>query len=127
MSEHEATMKAAQGAMKGAQKMQADGGVGEDALPSYIEMMWNVTVIDITSTIREAVFKVVLDKSVDHDIRSKRAAAVKALGEIFESTKSKKLAKDKRSARHLYQSAAAAAMEATMAKMREQEGMADID
>jgi len=66
------------------------------------------------------------DKSVDSDTRKKRADAVKALGEIFEKAKSKKLTKDKRSARGLYQSAAAAAMEKTLQKMREEEGMTNI-
>mmetsp|Transcript_6933 Transcript_6933/g.15123 ORF Transcript_6933/g.15123 Transcript_6933/m.15123 type:complete len:453 (+) Transcript_6933:36-1394(+) len=127
ISEHETTMEATRNAMKGAQNMQAGGGVGEDQLPSYIELMWNVTVIDITTTLREVVFKVLLDKSVDDDTRKKRAAAVKALGDIFENAKSKKLAKDKRSTRALYQSAAAAAMEATLAKMREEEGMTTVD
>jgi plasmid rolling circle replication initiator protein Rep len=60
------------------------------------------------------------DRSVDDDVRNKRAEAVKALGEIFE--KQKVASTDNRkSVRSLYQSAAQAAMEETLNKMREEE------
>merc|ERR1712183_59442 len=107
--------------MEGAQNVQ--GGGDEDELPSYIELMWSVTVIDITSTIREVIFKVLLDSSVGEDVRKRRAEAVRALADIFEGTKSTKLTKAQRSLRGLYQSAAADAMEKTLQRMREEEGV----
>lgn len=122
LSEHEMKKDAAMAAYHGAQNMQRAGGdeAGEDQLPTYIEMLWNVTVIDISSTLREVVMKVLLDKSVEDSIRKKRADAVKTLGEIFEKQKSTKLKKDRRSIRGLYQSAAQAAMEETLNKMNEE-------
>ena len=114
-------VEAMMAAMEGAQNVQ--GGGDEDELPSYIELMWSVTVIDITSTIREVIFKVLLDSSVGEDVRKRRAEAVRALADIFEGTKSTKLTKDQRSLRGLYQSAAADAMEKTLQRMREEEGV----
>jgi len=101
--------------------MQKQGEVG-DQLPEYIEFMWNVTVIDITTTVREVVMKVVCDKSVDETVQKKRANAIIELGKIWEEKKSKKAKTDRRSARGLYQSAAAAAMEKTLNEMQEREG-----
>jgi len=127
MNENDMKMGAAMKARAGAQQMQQGGGEEgmDDHLPAFIEIMWNVTVIDICGTLREVVVKLLSDKSVDEDIRKKRAVAVKALGEIWENQKSKKLSKDQRSVRGLYQSAAQAAMEETVNRMREQEGETD--
>ena len=99
--------------------------MGEDQLPAYIETMWNVTVIDISSTLREVVMKCCSDKSVEKSVRLERAKAIQELGEIWEATKSKTAQKDRRSVRGLYQSAAQAAMEETLNKMKEEEGKAD--
>jgi hypothetical protein len=121
VEEHEIKMGAAKAAFEGTQDMQKEeGGSDEDKLPSFLQVMWNVTVIDITTTLREVVMKVLTDRSVDDDVRKKRAEAVKALGEIFE--KQKVASTDNRkSVRSLYQSAAQAAMEETLNKMREEE------
>jgi len=129
MSEHETKMGAVKAVAKENRNMQGGGGEGvnEDQLPSYIGMMWNITVIDICSTLHEVVFKVLSDKSVEDDIRTKRAQAVKALGEIFEQQKSTKLSKDMRSVRGLYQSAAQDAMEETLKKKREETHAPDLD
>lgn len=111
------------GAMKNAQdaakKTQAGGGE-EDALPSMIEMMWSMTVIDITGTIREVVMKLCKDGSVSSDVQKKRAAAIRELGSIWEVMKSKN-ADDKKDARNMYMSATAAAMEAHLEKMKKEE------
>uniref|UniRef100_A0A7S4K3P7 J domain-containing protein n=1 Tax=Odontella aurita TaxID=265563 RepID=A0A7S4K3P7_9STRA len=121
MEQHEMKTDAAKAAMMGAQKMQDTGDGDNDQLPNYIELMWNVTVIDISSTLHEVVQKVLNDKSVEKDTRKKRAEAVEELGSIFENQKSKKMDKDQRSARGLYESAAHAAMEETLNKMRKEE------
>lgn len=125
MGEHEIKRGAAMKAYEGAQNMQRGGeNMGEDQLPTYIETMWNVTVIDISTTLHEVVMKVCSDKSVDKDVRMKRAQAIRVLGEMWEETKSKKAERDRRSVRGLYQSAAQAAMEETLNKMQEEEGKA---
>jgi len=131
VAEAKITQDAAFNVQKGAQDLQGDGedGVGNDKLPTYIELMWNVTVIDITTTIREAAAKVIFDRSVSKDVQNKRAEAIKALGDIFENKKSVKKRGDQGHA-SLYQSAAAAAMEQTLEKMRKEEEdapMHDLD
>eukprot|EP00591_Stephanopyxis_turris_P014464 CAMPEP_0195538860 /NCGR_PEP_ID=MMETSP0794_2-20130614/49753_1 /TAXON_ID=515487 /ORGANISM="Stephanopyxis turris, Strain CCMP 815" /LENGTH=445 /DNA_ID=CAMNT_0040672871 /DNA_START=454 /DNA_END=1791 /DNA_ORIENTATION=- len=113
---------AMQEAAKNAKEMEEDNvGGDEDKLPSYLEIMWNVTVIDITTTLREVVMKVLSDKSVKGDVLKKRAAAVLALGEIFENQKISNPLEKQKSMRTMYQSAAQAAMEDTLNKMKEGE------
>lgn len=102
------------------QDAAARGGEN-DALPAMVEMMWNITVIDISATIREVVMKVLKDVSVSDDIRNKRAQAVKELGEIWESLKSTKSDGMQASVRNLYASATRAAMEKTLNKARSEE------
>mmetsp|Transcript_24438 Transcript_24438/g.67677 ORF Transcript_24438/g.67677 Transcript_24438/m.67677 type:complete len:256 (+) Transcript_24438:698-1465(+) len=99
----------------------------EDPLPHYIKLMWNVTVIDITSTLREVVFKALNDVSVDKPIREKRAEAIKKLGEIFETSKSKVEEDNKKSVRHLFTSATQAAMEQTMDKAKKDEKENEVE
>lgn len=121
-------MDAAKNAATAAQttQNQADGkggGADEDTLPAMIEMMWNITVIDISTTLREVVMKVCKDTSVSSDIRKKRANAVLELGLIWEGLK-KKGGEDggvQKSVRNMYASATAAAMEATLEKVRKEE------
>lgn len=93
----------------------------EEQFPKYIELMWNSTVVDITSTIREVVVKVLSDKSVSKEVRAKRAEAIKELGCIFENKKSIQTTRKTRSATGLYKSAAAAAMQETFRKMNKEE------
>jgi curved DNA-binding protein CbpA len=121
MSEHMMKQGAAMKAFEGTQNMQQAQTMGEDQLPTYIETMWNVTVIDISSTLREVVMKCCSDKSVEKSVRLKRAKAIQDLGVIWEGTKSKTAQKDRRSVRGLYQSAAQAAMEETLNKMKAEE------
>eukprot|EP00544_Gedaniella_sp_CCMP2646_P015086 CAMPEP_0202486866 /NCGR_PEP_ID=MMETSP1361-20130828/5333_1 /ASSEMBLY_ACC=CAM_ASM_000849 /TAXON_ID=210615 /ORGANISM="Staurosira complex sp., Strain CCMP2646" /LENGTH=448 /DNA_ID=CAMNT_0049116129 /DNA_START=2937 /DNA_END=4283 /DNA_ORIENTATION=+ len=121
MSEHMMKQGAAMKAFEGTQNMQQAQTMGEDQLPTYIETMWNVTVIDISSTLREVVMKCCSDKSVEKSVRLIRAKAIQDLGVIWEGTKSKTAQKDRRSARGLYQSAAQAAMEETLNKMKAEE------
>jgi len=105
-----------------AKKTQAGAegqGGPEDALPSMIEMMWSMTVVDITGTIKEVVMKLCKDTSVSSDIQIKRANAIKELGEIWQSMESK--SKDEKDARNLYMGATTAAMEAHLEKMKKEE------
>lgn len=122
VTEHKMQRGAAMKAYEGAQNMQQGGDeVGEDKLPIYIETMWNMTVIDISQTLHEVVMKVCSDKSVDKGVQMKRAEAIRDLGELWKNMKSSKAKTDRRSVRGLYQSAAVAAMEETLNKMREEE------
>lgn len=104
-----------------AQNAAERGGSEEDTLPAMIEVMWNMTVIDISSTIREVVLKVLNDQSVSKDIRKKRADAVHKLGTIWENQKKKSTDGMQQSVRNLFASATAAAMEATLDKARKEE------
>ena len=99
-------------------------GMTEDTLPSMLEMMWKLTVIDITGTVKAVVMKVCKDTSVSRDVQNKRANAIKELGEIWESLKSNKDGEEK-NAREMYMSATAAAMEAHLEKMRKEEEAAE--
>mmetsp|Transcript_6587 Transcript_6587/g.9780 ORF Transcript_6587/g.9780 Transcript_6587/m.9780 type:complete len:472 (+) Transcript_6587:94-1509(+) len=124
IAEHDLKVNAAMEAMEIQQKEEEKSEGGEegdaDQLPKFLKVMWLVTVIDISTTLREVVMKVCLDVSVDSETRKKRAKAIQVLGGIFEETKSMEV-DNKKSARHLYQSAAQAAMENHMQKMREAE------
>jgi len=116
----DAGIKAAQ-AGRDTQDSAARGGGEEDALPHMIEMMWNITVIDISATIREVVMKVLKDVSVPDATRKKRAEAVQQLGGIWENLKSNKSDGMQASVRNLYASATRAAMEKTLNKARSEE------
>mmetsp|Transcript_29639 Transcript_29639/g.39419 ORF Transcript_29639/g.39419 Transcript_29639/m.39419 type:complete len:236 (-) Transcript_29639:83-790(-) len=124
IAEHDLKVNAAMEAMEIQQKEEEKSEGGEegdaDQLPKFLKVMWLVTVIDISTTLREVVMKVCLDVSVDSETRKKRAKAIQVLGGILEETKSMEV-DNKKSARHLYQSAAQAAMENHMQKMREAE------
>jgi hypothetical protein len=115
-------MKNAQDAAKKTQQSAGGQGGEEDALPSMIEMMWSMTVIDITGTIREVVLKLLKDGAVTSDIQKKRAAAIQELGAIWEELKSKQTdGEEKKDARNMYMSATAAAMESHLEKMKKEE------
>lgn len=113
-------MDATKAAVEAGQQQQA-GGDETNALPQMIAMMWNITVIDITSTIREVVMKVCCDVSVSPEWRKQRAQAILALGELWETQKCPDPSRNEKSARQLYMSATAAAMEATLDKIRKEE------
>lgn len=57
----------------------------EAILPHVIEALWNASVLDIQTTIRHAVSKLLHDSAVTHEARVKRAYGVKAVGTIFRS------------------------------------------
>ena len=122
-------LKAAKKAAKTADNMKkagADKGdnVGEDQLPQYLELMWQVTVIDISSTLHEVVMKCCWDTSKTSEERDARAEGIKAMGEIFFDTKSKDPKQRAMSARGIFQNATAAAMEETMRKKEQEEASA---
>ena len=95
----------------------AGAEAGEDTLPGMVGMFWNVTVIDITTTLREVVLKVCKDTGTTSDVRKRRAAAIQELGMMWAGLKMKGGPDGtQRSVRNLYASATAAAMEATMEK-----------
>jgi len=98
----------------------------EEEVPPYIKLMWNATVIDISTTLREVVMKVLNDKSVNDEVRTARAHAILKLGKIYEEAKSED---QNRSFKTLFQSATQAAMEETLNKMNqtEQQAMDDLD
>lgn len=111
-------------AKQAAEKTQVGGqGVGEeeDSLPSMIDLMWNMTVIDIVGTIKEVVMKVCKDVSVSTGIQNKRAHAILQLGQIWQGMESRTIGGNKKDARSLYMSAAASAMEAHLDKMKKDE------
>jgi hypothetical protein len=110
-------MDAMKNAATAAQTAESEG----DGLPAMIEVMWNMTVIDISGTLREVVMKVCNDTSVSSDIRKKRANAILELGLIWEGLKKKDAGAKMQSIRKMYQSATAAAMEATLEKVRKEE------
>ena len=116
----EMKMDAAKNAANAAQTAQDGSAEAEGGnLPSVVELYWNITVIDITTTIREVVMKVCKDTSVDSDTRKKRAKAIVELGTIWESLKSKNADPEKvKTNFSRFQSATAAAMEATIEKVR---------
>ena len=112
-------MSAVQKAATAGQAAQQGGG---DGLPEMITVMWNMTVIDISTTIREVVLKVLKDQTVSDDHRKKRADAVMELGLIWKGQKKLGGADEmQQSVRRMYESATAAAVEATLNKARKEE------
>ncbi len=57
----------------------------EAILPHVIEALWNASILDIQSTIRHAVSKLLHDAAVTKEARFTRAMALKELGAIFQS------------------------------------------
>ena len=98
----------------------------DEEVPPYLKLMWNATVIDISTTLREVVMKVLNDRSVDDKVRADRARAILKLGKIYEEAKSEDM---NRSFKSLFASATQAAMEETLNKMNEneQQAMDDLD
>ncbi|KAG7364248.1 chaperone protein DnaJ [Nitzschia inconspicua] len=113
----EMKLDAAKNAVDAAQHGANEG----DSFPPMIDMMWNITVIDITKTLLEVVMKVCKDTSVPRDIQKKRADAIIVLGGIWSDMKTSDPDKIEKDARNRYMSATQAAMEATLAKMKKEE------
>ncbi|KAI8612476.1 X-domain of DnaJ-containing-domain-containing protein [Chytriomyces sp. MP71] len=55
----------------------------ENSLPTLVETMWNITVLDVESTLRKVCFKVLKDSSVSSDERTKRAEGMLMMGQVF--------------------------------------------
>jgi hypothetical protein len=56
----------------------------EAILPHVIEALWNASILDIQTTIRHAVSKLLHDAAVTKEARFARAVALKKLGSIFQ-------------------------------------------
>ncbi|KAI9342947.1 X-domain of DnaJ-containing-domain-containing protein [Obelidium mucronatum] len=56
----------------------------EENLGTIVETMWNITVIDVESTLRKVCFKVLKDSSVSKEERVKRAEGLLIMGHIFQ-------------------------------------------
>jgi hypothetical protein len=69
--------------------------------------------------------KVCKDSSVSGEVQKKRAEAIMELGGIWSEMKAKNPDKMEKDARHRYMSATAAAMEATLEKMKKEERNAE--
>lgn len=96
----------------------------DDGLPAMVKVMWNMTVVDLSVTLREVVMKTLKDQSVSGDVRKKRAEAVQELGVIWEGQKNAGKDEMQQSVQHMMASATAAAMEATLEKQRKEENRA---
>jgi len=55
----------------------------EDSLPVFLQAIWDVSVVDIESTLRRVCDKVLKDISVPWQIRHRRAVAMRRLARIF--------------------------------------------
>merc|ERR1712060_345030 len=65
-------------------QQEAEAKLQEEMLPAFLDGLWNATVLDIETTIREVVSKVLYDHAVPKDDRIKRAEAVEILGRVFQ-------------------------------------------
>ena len=59
----------------------------KDVMPHILETLWNVSALDIESTLRSVCDKVCHDKSVKKLVRKKRCEALSVLGKIFQRQK----------------------------------------
>lgn len=55
----------------------------EESLPVFLQTVWDLSVVDIESTLRRVCDKVLLDISVPWQLRQRRAFALRRLGRIF--------------------------------------------
>ena len=112
-----ATMDAMKIQMEYAEKMQnaasddekaiLEREMGEATTRTMLKIIWITTSVDITSTIHETCQMVFFDKSVDKDVRKRRAHAVKNLGIILQECPEPE---DKKDVKTLYEEATLAAM-----------------
>ncbi|KAJ3119264.1 hypothetical protein HK100_000394 [Physocladia obscura] len=56
----------------------------EENLGTIVETMWNITVLDVESTLRKVCFKVLKDSSVSREERNARAEGLLIMGQIFQ-------------------------------------------
>lgn len=90
-----------------------------DALPVFLQTAWAAVVTDIDSTIKEVGRKLLKDKSVGWQIRTRRAQALKRLGEIFTEEGAKAAAQGGSMQSMTSEVAKATLQEALMASVRE--------
>jgi len=69
-----------------AEIMQRRAQHQKDVMPHILEALWNVSALDIESTLRSVCDKVCHDKSVKKEVRKKRCEALSVLGKIFQTT-----------------------------------------
>ena len=99
----------------------------EDAMaPSMINVVWTLSVVDITSTLHETAQMVLHDQSVDKDARKRRAYGLKNLGEIFMACPAP-LEAGPSDAKQMYEEAAFAAMLETIKRKEEAAQSAPVE
>jgi len=69
-----------------AEMMQRRAQQQKDIMPHILEALWNVSALDIETTLRAVCDKVLHDKSVKKDVRRKRCEALSVLGKVFQTT-----------------------------------------
>ena len=69
-----------------AEIMQRRAQHQKDVMPHILEALWNVSALDIESTLRSVCDKVCHDKSVKKEVRKKRCEALSVLGKVFQTT-----------------------------------------
>jgi hypothetical protein len=68
------------------EEQQAElAGKMEESLPAILELAWAINVRDISKTLKRVCKKIFTDAGVDHEMRLKRAEAVRILGREFYS------------------------------------------
>ena len=92
----------------------------EASVGILLRVLWTTTVVDISSTIHETCQMVFFDQAVSEEVRLKRVAAVKALGQIWMDTESPASEnEEEKDAKRLYEEAAFAAMLETIKRKDE--------
>ena len=77
-----------------AEIMQRRAQHQKDVMPHILETLWNVSALDIESTLRAVCDKVCHDKSVKKLVRKKRCEALSVLGKIFQTTEADEVHKN---------------------------------
>ena len=77
-----------------AEIMQRRAQHQKDVMPHILETLWNVSALDIESTLRSVCDKVCHDKSVKKLVRKKRCEALSVLGKIFQTTEADEVHKN---------------------------------
>ncbi len=77
-----------------AEIMQRRAQHQKDVMPHILETLWNVSALDIESTLRAVCDKVCHDKSVKRVVRKKRCEALSVLGKIFQTTEADEVHKN---------------------------------
>ena len=77
-----------------AEIMQRRAQHQKDVMPHILETLWNVSALDIESTLRSVCDKVCHDKSVKRVVRKKRCEALSVLGKIFQTTEADEVHKN---------------------------------